>query len=371
MGECAAKSERVVENLNRALHFLFETDPRVLLIGEDVLDPYGGAFKVCKNLSSKYTERVLGSPVSEEAMLGVAGGLALCGEKPIVEIMFGDFVALGFDQILNFSTKSVSMYGRKLDLSLVIRCPVGGNRGYGPTHSQSLQKHFLGIPNLDLFEVSPFHDNVELLKKLTNLGNPCMLFEEKTLYPQSMLLGGMIDSLFRFEYLGVNNDFARIFSDAYEKTDCLIITSGGMTSRCLEAARELFIDFEIATEIIVAQQLYPFPLDPILELLESAAHIFIVEQSVAGGTWGGEVAQSIYDRLWSKLKNRIRLVHSKNSVIPTAAHLEARVLVQKEDIYAAVKEAALAVPATIPSSRKAEAPSYESHFAGETILAEV
>src|SRR5579875_919629 len=162
----ARRPERVGENLNRPLATALGRDQRVTLMGQDVLDPYGGAFKISRGLSSRYPGSVLGTPISESGMLGMAAGLALCGERPIVEVMFGDFLALGFDPIVNFATKSVEMYGDRLPMHLVVRCPVGGNRGYGPTHSQSLQKHFVGVPGLSLYEMSPFHDNGPLLRDI-------------------------------------------------------------------------------------------------------------------------------------------------------------------------------------------------------------
>ncbi|MBD2512329.1 alpha-ketoacid dehydrogenase subunit beta [Nostoc muscorum FACHB-395] len=337
------RTERVVENLNRALHHIFAVDPQVFLIGEDILDPYGGAFKVAKGLSSNYPDRVLTTPISEEAIVGIGGGLALCGNKPIVEIMFGDFIALAFDQILNFASKSVSMYGTKLDLNMIVRCAVGGNRGYGPTHSQSLQKHFVGIPNLYLFELSPLHDNIAVFEKLVNLTYPCIFFEDKVLYTQRIYTDGLIDDLFSYEFLDSAKNFARIYADSFEENNCLLISPGGLVPRCLAAARELFIDWEIETQIIVPSQLYPFELETIIDLLTDSTHIFIVEDSVAGGTWGSEVAHQIYSRLWGKLKNPVKLVHSKNSIIPSSAHLEKQVIVQKEDICNSVKEAVLYV----------------------------
>ncbi|MFC7644147.1 hypothetical protein ACFQX6_28000 [Streptosporangium lutulentum] len=146
---------RVAENLNAALHGLLDDDPTAYLLGEDILDPYGGAFKVTKGLSTRFPGRVIGTPISEGALTGVAAYLALTGNTAVAEIMFGDFVALAFDQLCNFASKSVSMYGRRLPLRMVVRCPTGGGRGYGPTHSQSLQKHFVGMPGLSLYEMSP------------------------------------------------------------------------------------------------------------------------------------------------------------------------------------------------------------------------
>jgi pyruvate/2-oxoglutarate/acetoin dehydrogenase E1 component len=202
------KQERVVENLNRALHEVFAEDPHVFFIGEDVLDPYGGAFRVSHGLSTKFPDRVLTTPISEAAIVGFAGGLSLMGNKPIVEIMFGDFVTLAYDQIVNFISKSVTMYGEPYELNCVVRVPIGGGRGYGPTHSQSLQKHFIGIPNLDLYELSPFHDNAEIFRRITNVGRPCLFFEDKVLYTRDMFRDGRVDDLFSFEYLDQDRIYA-------------------------------------------------------------------------------------------------------------------------------------------------------------------
>lgn len=328
--------ERVVENLNAGLLALFARDPDVYLIGEDVADPYGGAFKVSRGLSTRFPERVLNTPISEGAILGIAGGLALSGRKPIAEMMFGDFVTLGFDQILNFATKSVSMYGRTVPMSLVVRCPVGGGRGYGPSHSQSLQKHFVGIPHLSLFELSPFHDCGALLERLVNQGAPSMLFEDKVLYTQPVYRDGRIDDLFGFRMLGPQAEFACAAPTEFPARDCLVIAPGGMVGRCLAAARQVLLEAEIGVQIAVPAQLYPFPLEPLCEQIAAAEHVLVVEEGVAGGTWGCEVAEAIYSRMWGELRHKIRLVHSRPCVIPAAPHLERRVLVQTDDLVAAL-----------------------------------
>src|SRR3954451_4162331 len=172
---------RVAESINAALHDALADDPALYLLGEDVLDPYGGAFKVTRGLSTRFPRQVLTTPISEGGIVGVAGGLALAGDRAIVEIMFSDFVTLAFDQIVNFAAKSVSMYGRRVAMPVIVRCPTGGGRGYGPTHSKSLQKHFIGVPNLSVHEVSPFHHNDTVLTRLLAGGAPALLFEDKVL----------------------------------------------------------------------------------------------------------------------------------------------------------------------------------------------
>jgi len=146
--------KRCAQALNEALHEVFEQREDVHLLGEDVLDPYGGAFKVTQGLSDRWPDRVSTTPVSEGAMFGVAAGMALRGYRPILEIMFGDFVALGFDQIVNGIGKFRDMFDDQVRVPLVVRTPMGGRRGYGPTHSQSLEKLLLGVPNITVVAAS-------------------------------------------------------------------------------------------------------------------------------------------------------------------------------------------------------------------------
>ncbi|MGP3918221.1 alpha-ketoacid dehydrogenase subunit beta [Nonomuraea sp. 10N515B] len=332
---------RVAESLNQALHEVLAGDSSVWMLGEDVLDPYGGAFKITKGLSSRFPGRVLATPISENGIVGVAGGLALAGGKAIVEIMFSDFVTLAFDQIVNFASKSVSMYGRPLRLPLIVRCPSGGGRGYGPTHSQSLQKHFIGVPGLAVYEVSPFDDHRELFSEMLTRGEPCLLFEDKTLYTRQIFGGGVADDLFRYDVLpraAAAGEVTRVYLDDPEQADCVIIAPGGLAHRALAAMRTLLLEREITCLLLVPRRLYPFDVTPLSPLLERAGAVVVAEESTAGGTWGAEVAQQVHSRLWGRLRRPVSLVHSAASVIPAAVHLERDVLVRDTAIVRAVQE---------------------------------
>ncbi|MEE1784665.1 transketolase C-terminal domain-containing protein [Streptomyces sp. SP17BM10] len=328
-------SERVAENLNHALHTVFAAHQDTYLLGEDVHDPYGGAFKITRGLTDAYPDRVLTTPISEGALLGVAGGLALAGRKAIAEIMFSDFVALGFDQILNFASKSTTMFGSRVPMRLIVRCPTGGGRGYGPTHSQSLQKHFIGIPGLSVYELSPFRDNAELLTEAFDRGEPCMLFEDKVLYTQRMYADGVVDDIFRYETLGGSTAHV-YYADEPQAADCVLILPGGITHRALAAARELLLEDEIVCRLLVPSRLHPVDLDPLLPVVRGR-QVFVVEESTAGGTWGAEIAHRLHECLWGELAGPVRLVHSADSVVPTASHLERQVLVQAETIRDTVR----------------------------------
>ncbi|MFJ9151301.1 alpha-ketoacid dehydrogenase subunit beta [Streptomyces sp. NPDC102270] len=324
---------RVVENLNSALHERMRADSRLYVLGEDIADPYGGAFKVTRGLSQAHPDRVITTPISENGIVGVAAGLALTGDTAIVEIMFGDFAGLAFDQVLNFASKSVSMYGRPYPMRLMVRCPSGGGRGYGPTHSQTLLKHFIGIPGLSLFELSPFHDNRTLLAHMLALGEPCVFIEDKVLYTRRTAVDGQVDDLFDYDFLGTDDIApAHVYADAEGDVDCLIIAPGGMAERALAAMRDLLLRHEIGCRLVVPSRLYPVETEALLSAARRAAYVCVVEESTAGGTWGAEVAHVLHEQLWGRLTRPVRLIHSADSVIPAAVHLEREVLVQADTI---------------------------------------
>ncbi|MBM4195360.1 MAG: alpha-ketoacid dehydrogenase subunit beta [Gemmatimonadetes bacterium] len=303
------------------------SDPRCVFIGEDVLDPYGGAFKVSRGLSTAFADRVISTPISELGIAGVGNGLSLAGQRPIVEFMFGDFVFLAFDQIVNFAAKTVTMYGEHRAHPIVFRCPVGGHRGYGPTHSQSVQKHFIGVPNLDLYELSPVHDLTALLPAIFDKGNPAMLFESKVLYAQPAVAAGAVDDLFTLRHPDPWTAVASIDTSA----PVVLIAQGGMFPACLKAARRLFLEHEVEAAIVVPFCLYPFDAAAVAGLLGAARAVFTVEEGSGGGCWGDEVASTLA-RTLPELRATVSRIHSANSIIPSAVHLEQSVLVTPDTI---------------------------------------
>ncbi|MFF3941688.1 alpha-ketoacid dehydrogenase subunit beta [Streptomyces phaeofaciens] len=333
------RRERVAENINRALHGLLDDDSGAYVIGEDITDPYGGAFKVTKGLSQRHPDRVISSPLSEGGIVGVGAGLALTGNRPVIEMMFADFAALAFDQLLNFASKSVSMYGRRVPMSMVVRCPTGGNRGYGPTHSQSLQKHFIGIPGLSLYESSPFHDHGDVFTAMLEREQPCVLFEDKVLYTRTMHGDEVVDDLFRYEMTGEDNPTARVFPLDCPDPDWILVAPGGLTERVLGAMRSLLLEEELVCELLVPSRLYPFDVRPLLPVLSRAGRVCVVEDSTADGTWGELLAQQVHEQLWGRLHRPVLLLSAEASIVPTAAHLEREVILQGSAIHRAIAEA--------------------------------
>ena len=170
----------VLDALNQALHHAMDVNPNVYMLGEDILDPYGGAFKVTRGLSTRFPDRVWTTPISEAAIAGIAAGMALRGLRPVVEIMFGDFLSLVYDQIFNHAAKFRWMYNGKVRVPIVIRTPMGGRRGYGPTHSQCTEKLFLGVPGLRIIACNAFSDpNATLSTAILDSEDPVLFVEHK------------------------------------------------------------------------------------------------------------------------------------------------------------------------------------------------
>lgn len=328
-------SERVAVNLNRAISELLERDDNAFMVGEDIIDPYGGAFKITRGLSGRFPGRVLSTPISEAAIIGLASGIALGGGTVVAEIMFADFLLLGFDQLANFAAKTVMMYGRRVPMRMIVRAAVGGGRGYGPTHSQSPQKHFIGIPDLVLVELSPFHDNVGLFEYIIDRATPCIFFENKKLYGDVMCLGDEHDGLFTVDR-GAAWEPARLFiGDEGGPIDCLFIAAGSTVRPVTKVAKQLFLEYEANCHVVVAPQLYPWNVAGLKPVLDRAKRVCVVEEGVPGGSWGETVAQQIHTTFWRRLREPVRVVQSEASPIPAAAHLEQAMLVNEGVIRAA------------------------------------
>ena len=243
--------ERCVTALNTALTEAFETRDDVYLLGEDVLDPYGGAFKVTQGLSSRWPKRVITTPVSEGAIFGIAAGMALRGWRPVLEIMFGDFIALGFDQTVNGISKFRAMFDDQVRVPLVVRTPMGGRRGYGPTHSQTLEKLLLGVPGITVVAPSECHDIRGLLLAAIDDDDPVFFIENKLMYgrPNRRPENGRLGDLQCVETEGAYP--ALSFSgNGFAGGETTIVTYGGMLPIVLEAAVRLIIEDELFTEVV-------------------------------------------------------------------------------------------------------------------------
>ncbi len=332
-----ARKTTYLTSLQQALHRMMAEDDRVIVLGEDILDPYGGAFKVTKGLSTAFPDRVWSTPISEAAIVGVANGLALRGMRPVAEIMFGDFITLAADQIINHAAKFRAMYNQQVSVPVTIRTPMGGGRGYGPTHSQSLEKLYLGIPHLHVIAPSLFHHPGELLRQAVLLDDdPVLFIEHKSLYPAPLLT--QTDD---FESNAVEDGSGypamRVRNAISGAPDVIIITYGGLSLPLADSLRQLARE-EVAALAYLPGSLHPLNLAPIFDDAARTGRIVIVEDGPEGFGWSAEAAVQIYDAVGSRLTAPIRRVAARPDIIPAAQHLEAETIVTASKIEQAIWE---------------------------------
>lgn len=339
----------VLESLNNALHTALESDERVYLVGEDLLDPYGGAFKVTRGLSSAFPDRTLTTPVSEAGFLGVATGMALRGLRPVVEIMFGDFITLIADQVINHLAKFRFMYNNQVKVPLVIRAPMGGRRGYGPTHSQTLEKLFMGTPGIRILAPCTLNDPGQLLiQAIFEDDDPVLFIENKLLYSQPVL--GEKD-LVEFRITKINphpqinaelpaGNYAPAYHLALRDAPNPFVTIaayGYMADLCRQAALQLAYQDEIFTDLVVLTQLSPFKIDPILNSVRLTHRLLVVEEGTYTMGWGAEIIARTVENLGQELSDAAR-VASKDVPIPASGPLEKAILPDVEDIIQSIKK---------------------------------
>jgi pyruvate/2-oxoglutarate/acetoin dehydrogenase E1 component len=332
-----APGKRGVQALNESLHAIFAERDDVVLFGEDVLDPYGGAFKVTAGLSDAYPDRVLTTPISEASLFGVAAGMALRGQRPILEIMFGDFVALGLDQVVNGISKFREMYDDQVTVPLVVRAPMGARRGYGPTHSQSLEKLLLGIPNIVVVAASECHDVGALLASAVEDERPVFFVENKLLYGRTIRRpeDGHVGELAVRESTGPYPALTFSATD-FGEGSATVVTYGGMLPIVLEAVTELVLEHEIFCEVVALSQLLPMELDAVLDSVARTGALVTAEEGTLTGGFGAEIAARVQEAAWSDLHAPVQRVAARDGIIPSARPLEDAMLPSVEDVVDAV-----------------------------------
>lgn len=331
-------NKRCNELIREALHEELERNKNIIIYGEDVKDEYGGAFKVTKGLSKDFPENIYNMPISEACMTGMAVGMALSGKIPIVEIMFGDFITLGMDQLLNHATKYGWIYGEEVQVPLILRTPMGAKRGYGPTHSQSLEKFLMGIPLLKMIALSPLH-NPKLIYKtiLDTITSPTVVIENKQLYSERMIsVENNKYQSFRVEeinHYGYSTMYLSL--DREVIPDITILTYGGMVKEVLKAAENLMMEEEIQADVIVISQLLPLPKDDIREFIKKKTSLVIVEEGTKTSGIGAEVAAWCAEE---KLAENYLRIGANDLPIPNGIRLEEQMIPNQHSIAEKIRE---------------------------------
>jgi pyruvate/2-oxoglutarate/acetoin dehydrogenase E1 component len=343
----------VLDSLNAGLHQAFAADERVVLLGEDLLDPYGGAFKVTRGLSTAYPERILTSPISEAGLVGIAAGMALRGMRPVVEIMFGDFLTLAADQIINHAAKFRWMYNDQVRVPMLIRTPMGGRRGYGPTHSQTLEKYFLGVPGLRVLapcalgspgsstnsQPLPTGSPGELLRRaILTTEDPILFIENKLLYLQPVQdETGLSEFKVKFhpevDGIPLSSSFTLSLKDA-PPPSLTLLAYGYMAELGRQAIYQLAYEQEIFCELVIPTLLAPCSIQPALDSLKRTGRLLVVEEGTLTLGWGAEILARTSEALGPALKAG-RRVAAREVPVPASGSLEDQVLPGVADIAAA------------------------------------
>jgi pyruvate/2-oxoglutarate/acetoin dehydrogenase E1 component len=297
-------------------------DERVILFGEDIAVA-GGVFATTPGLYDKYgPERVFDTPISELALAGAAFGSAVTGLRPVVEIMFGDFLTLAMDSLVNQSTKYWFLTQEQTSVPIVIRSVVGAGGRFGAIHSQMPASWFMGVPGLKIAAPSTPADAKALLKAAIRDDNPVLFFEHKRLYT----LEGEVD--------GAQVPLGRA-AVVREGTDITLVTAMKSVHDALEAADALASD-RISVEVIDLRTLRPFDLDAVLTSVMKTNRIVVVEEGPLTGGWAGEVLASVVEHALGHLDDAWRIA-TPNTPIPYSPPLEDAFLPGPDRIAAEIR----------------------------------
>ncbi len=327
------KNDRYNTLIYSALKNTFSENENIILVGEDIQNKteftefnYGGAFKVTKDLSELFPGRILNSPISEAAIVGFASGYSLKAGRTFVEIMFGDFTTLIFDQILQHSTKFEKMFNGKVSCPIVVRTPMGGKRGYGPTHSQSIEKFFLGIDN---FAVVALHHRISpdyIFKAIMSVKMPLMLIENKILYTIDTAKKKLPSYTYQFN----DSLFPELHIKPIEHKSSVTVLCYGETLNVVEdALLDLLIDEELFCDIICPSLISEINSKSVIESLMKTSKLLIIEEGSGYASWGSELVSKIHEQGFSDFT--LKRFHNSN-LIPSSLKAEIEILPNKSNV---------------------------------------
>jgi acetoin:2,6-dichlorophenolindophenol oxidoreductase subunit beta len=294
--------------LHDALDEELAADPSVILFGEDVALA-GGVFAVTPGLFEKYgSERVFDTPISELAMTGAAFGAAVSGMRPVLEIMFGDFLALSMDSLINQASKYWFLTGGRQSVPLVIRSVVGAGGRFGAIHSQMPISWLMGVPGLKIVAPSTPGSAKGLLKAAIRDDNPVLFFEHKRLYSKK----GPVE----------NGNVLELGRAAVvrEGSDVTLVSAMKSVDDCLEAAEALAGE-SISVEVIDLQTLRPLDTETVLRSLAKTNRLAVVEEGPRTGGWAGEVLAVVVEHGLGDIDDAWRIT-TPDAPVPYSPPLE-------------------------------------------------
>ena len=326
------KGKRFGEKINFFFKNILKKDKKIFFLGEDIDDPYGGAFKISKGLKTNYKNQVFSTPISEASIVGLASGMSMKGYKPIVEIMFGDFLTLTFDQVVNNLSKFHEMYNKGITNPVLIRTPMGGRRGYGPTHSQSLEKFFLGVHGLNVYALNTIFPMQNIYKDALIHFGPSLIIENKTQY--NFVLEDLNNQ--KFSQFKIQSDVKKFLTKLsltdFRDDRAAVICYGGLTELILDYVFSYYIETEISLKIIVLSKISPLNYNDIKEDIKKNDTIFIVEESDGKYGFSSEIISKLSEDKECANK-KFKRITSNEGVIPASIDQENKFLVNKEKFF--------------------------------------
>jgi pyruvate/2-oxoglutarate/acetoin dehydrogenase E1 component len=302
-------------------------DNRVLFYGEDVAD-YGGAFKLSKGLLEQFgRDRVFNTSISETAICGTAVGAAMTGLRPVVELMYMDFSLMASDQISNQASKWHYMSGANATVPMVLRVSVGGGKGYGGQHSQSLESMFCHIPGMVVVYPSTPYDAKGLLKTAIRSNDPVMFVESQLMY-------GVKSVVPEEEYLIPlgEADVKRPGQDA------TIVGWGPAIPELLEASDQMQATHGLEIEVIDLRTLVPIDYETVVQSVRKTGKCLVCSQSVNIGSYTADVAQNIQEMAFDYLDAPVMRLGAADGIAPQAYSLELAFLPHVDDMLAKLEE---------------------------------
>jgi 2-oxoisovalerate dehydrogenase E1 component len=317
---------RMVQSLNKAYSESLENG--AFLIGEDIVDPYGGAFKVTKGFSEKFPNQVFASSISESGMVGISIGMALMGSQSFTEIMFGDFMTLTFDQLVNNASKMHHMYNFQVDVPLRIRTPMGGKRGYGPTHSQSLEKFLVGIDNVLTIALSSLIDPKISIADLDEFMCPTVVIENKLDYGAVLWQGTDLYKSYRED-----KPFGGLIlsPDGYDPS-ITIVSYGAAARHVADNLAVFFEETDEFAELVCLTQLHPMDLSLVKKSVDKTRRLMVIEDASINFGIGSEVLAELTEE--GVHLDFAKRIGSEPYPIPSVNELELQILSTIDTIIA-------------------------------------
>ena len=316
---------RYAAAINRALADAMQADPAVVLFGEDVAAP-GGPFAVTRGLLARFgPERVRDTPISEAAITGAAVGAALSGLKPVVEIMFMDFMTFAMDALVNQAAKAHFMFGGQCNVPMVVRTPHGGGLNAGPQHSQCLEAWFAHVPGLKVVVPSNPADAYGLLRGAIDDPNPVVFVEHKGMYS----LKGEVPEA----QAPIAPGAARM---ARPGRDITVVAYGAAVGWSLTAAGTLARD-GIETEVLDLRSIQPWDEAAVMKSVLRTRRLVVAHEAVTPFGVGAEIAARVSELAFGRLAAPVTRVGAAFMPVPFARSLELGYRPSEADIVEAVR----------------------------------